>query len=93
MRLATIRLGDQTAAVRVEGTTAIETGFADVGALLRAGGLEAAATADGARHDVVTVEVAVPRKLSKAAADALKQFAEASDGTDPRAGLVAAARA
>ncbi|WP_277050528.1 DnaJ C-terminal domain-containing protein [Ruania albidiflava] len=42
---------------------------------------------------IVTVEVAVPRKLSKAAADALKQFAEASDGTDPRAGLVAAARA
>ena len=58
MRLATIRLGDQTAAVRVEGTTAIETGFADVGALLRAGGLEAAATADGARHDVDTVDLA-----------------------------------
>lgn len=42
---------------------------------------------------IVTVEVAVPRKVSKAAADALKQFAEASDGTDPRAHLAAAARA
>ena len=58
MRLATIRLGEKTAAVRVEGTAAIETGFADVGALLRAGGLEAAATADGARHDVDTVDLA-----------------------------------
>ncbi|WP_022917773.1 DnaJ C-terminal domain-containing protein [Ruania albidiflava] len=50
-------------------------------------------TKKGTGDLIVTVEVAVPRKLSKAAADALKQFAEASDGTDPRAGLVAAARA
>lgn len=58
MRLATIRLGEKTAAVRVEGTAAIETGFADVGALLRAGGLEAATTADGARHDFDAVDLA-----------------------------------
>ena len=42
---------------------------------------------------IVTVEVAVPRKVSKDAAEALKKFAEASDGTDPRAGLADAARA
>ncbi|HLS64532.1 MAG TPA: DnaJ C-terminal domain-containing protein [Ruania sp.] len=42
---------------------------------------------------IVTVEVAVPRKVSKAAAEALKQFAEASEPADPRAGLAAAARA
>lgn len=58
MRLATIRLGARTAAVRVEGTTAIEVGFPDVGALLRAGGVTAAAQADGARHDFATADVA-----------------------------------
>ncbi|MEW2508185.1 fumarylacetoacetate hydrolase family protein [Amycolatopsis sp. NPDC047767] len=63
MRLATIRIGGTTAAVRVDGTTAIETGFADVGALLQAGGLDRAATADGARHDFGTADLApvVPR--------------------------------
>lgn len=63
MRLATIRLGRATAAVRVEGATAVETGFGDVGALLRAGGLAAAAAADGARHDFATADLApvVPR--------------------------------
>lgn len=58
MRLATIRRGGTTAAVRVEGTTAVETGHPDVGALLRDGGLDAAAAADGARHDFGTAEVA-----------------------------------
>ncbi|WP_024874395.1 fumarylacetoacetate hydrolase family protein [Saccharomonospora piscinae] len=58
MKLATLRLGDATAAVRVEGTTAVETGFADVGALLRDGGPSVAATADGARHDLTTAEFA-----------------------------------
>ncbi|MEV6899979.1 fumarylacetoacetate hydrolase family protein [Amycolatopsis sp. NPDC051372] len=58
MRLATIRVGGTTAAVRVDGTTAIETGFTDVGALLRAGGLDVAAAADGARHDYATADLA-----------------------------------
>lgn len=58
MRLATIRLGDTTAAVRVDGTTAVETGFSDVGALLRADALSAAATADGPRHDFTTADLA-----------------------------------
>ncbi|MEV4603013.1 fumarylacetoacetate hydrolase family protein [Amycolatopsis sp. NPDC049253] len=63
MRLATIRLGATTAAVRVDGTTAIETGFTDVGALLREGGLDRAAAADGARHDFAAADLApvVPR--------------------------------
>ncbi|MER6170290.1 fumarylacetoacetate hydrolase family protein [Streptosporangium sp. NPDC001681] len=63
MRLATIRLGDTTAAVRVDGTTAVETGFTDVGELLRAGALEAAAAADGTRHDFAAADLApvVPR--------------------------------
>lgn len=58
MRLATIRVGGTTAAVRVDGDAGVETGFADVGALLRAGGLDAAATADGARHDFGTADLA-----------------------------------
>lgn len=58
MRLATIRLGETTAAVRIEGDTAVETGFADVGALLRAGALDVAASADGARHDSTAVDLA-----------------------------------
>ncbi|UFU02722.1 DnaJ domain-containing protein [Ruania suaedae] len=41
---------------------------------------------------IVTVEVAVPRNLSKDAAEALEAFAAASDGTDPRAHLAAAAK-
>ncbi|MGC5344418.1 fumarylacetoacetate hydrolase family protein [Streptomyces sp. DT171] len=70
MRLATIRLGGATrrpdgatAAVRVEGTTAVETGFGDVGALLRADGLGRAAEADGPRHDFAAADLApvVPR--------------------------------
>ncbi|WP_327048467.1 fumarylacetoacetate hydrolase family protein [Microbispora sp. NBC_01189] len=63
MRLATIRLGQSTAAVRVDGTTAVETGFTDVGALLRAGALPAVAAADGPRHDFATAVLApvVPR--------------------------------
>jgi len=41
---------------------------------------------------IVTVQVAVPRKLSKQARKALADFAEASDQSDPRAGLMEAAR-
>ncbi|ONK09883.1 fumarylacetoacetate hydrolase family protein [Streptomyces sp. MP131-18] len=51
MRLATMRLpGGATTAVRVDGGTATELGFADVGALLRAGALDHAATAAGREH-------------------------------------------
>ncbi|WAL68454.1 fumarylacetoacetate hydrolase family protein [Amycolatopsis cynarae] len=58
MKLATIRLNGRTAAVRVEGDSAIETGFADVGELLRAGGLEAAASAEGPRHSFPDADLA-----------------------------------
>ena len=51
MKLATIRLGDRTTAVRVEGDTLIDLGLPDVGAVLAsAGGLEAATAADGQRY-------------------------------------------
>ncbi|RPF38380.1 fumarylacetoacetate hydrolase family protein [Streptomyces sp. TLI_185] len=51
MKLATIRLGDRTTAVRVEGDTLIDLGLPDVGAVLAsAGGLEAARAADGQRY-------------------------------------------
>lgn len=49
MRLATIRTGDGTRAVRVDGDDLIDLGAADVGEVLRAGGLTAAATATGER--------------------------------------------
>ena len=51
MKLATIRLGDRTTAVRVEGDTLIDLGLPDVGTVLAsAGGLEAATAADGQRY-------------------------------------------
>jgi len=51
VKLATIRLGDRTTAVRVEGDTLIDLGLPDVGAVLAsAGGLEAATAADGQRY-------------------------------------------
>ena len=44
---------------------------------------------DGSRGDLlVTVEVAVPTKLSKAAREAVGAFREATAGEDPRAGLL-----
>ncbi|MFF9808206.1 fumarylacetoacetate hydrolase family protein [Streptomyces coeruleorubidus] len=64
MKLATIRLGDRTTAVRVEGDTLVDLGLPDVGAVLAsAGGLEAAATADGRRYAGAEAEFAplVPR--------------------------------
>lgn len=45
MRLATLRLRDRTVAVRVDEGSLVELGHPDVGALLAAGGLAAAATA------------------------------------------------
>lgn len=59
MRLATVRLAEgRTVAVRVTGSTATELGYDDVGALLRAGGLERAATADGPVMDLTGVDLA-----------------------------------
>lgn len=62
------------------------------GSRLRAKG-RGVKTKKGTGDLIVTLEVAVPRKVSKAAAEALQQFADASDGTDPRAHLAAAAQA
>ncbi|MER7922343.1 fumarylacetoacetate hydrolase family protein [Streptomyces sp. NPDC096057] len=51
MKLATVRTTSGTAAVRVDGDTAVETGHHDVGALLRQESWrEAAATATGRTH-------------------------------------------
>jgi acylpyruvate hydrolase len=64
MRLATIRTGGGTAAVRVDGDTAVEVGVRDVGALLAGPGWrERAAAADGPRHVVGALDYApvVPR--------------------------------
>ena len=49
-------------------------------------------TAKGAGDLIVTIEVAVPRNLSAAAREALAEFASATAGEDPRAGLAEAAR-
>lgn len=52
MRLATIRTGAETRAVRIDGEVAIETGHDDVGALLRAPRWrEVAAAAAGTTHE------------------------------------------
>ncbi|MFJ8025706.1 fumarylacetoacetate hydrolase family protein [Streptomyces sp. NPDC096311] len=64
MKLATIRLGDHTTAVRVEGGALVDLGLPDVGAVLAsAGGLDAAAAADGQRYAGADAEFAplVPR--------------------------------
>ncbi|MFC3577467.1 fumarylacetoacetate hydrolase family protein [Streptomyces yaanensis] len=64
MKLATIRTGTGTAAVRIDETEAVETGHPDVGALLAEDGWrELAATADGARHALDGLDYApvVPR--------------------------------
>ncbi|MGD6749729.1 fumarylacetoacetate hydrolase family protein [Streptomyces sp. BH105] len=64
MKLATIRLDSGTAAVRVDGATAVETGFADVGSLLRhEDWRDRARQADGSCHDSAGLDYAplVPR--------------------------------
>lgn len=60
MKLTTLRLpGGRTTAARVDGDTAVEIdGFADVGDLLRRGGLEQAAAASGAAHDLASADLA-----------------------------------
>ncbi|MBV2365416.1 fumarylacetoacetate hydrolase family protein [Streptomonospora nanhaiensis] len=64
MRLATLRLpGGRTAAVRVEGATAVELPAADVGALLALPDWRERAAAGGTRHDLSEADPApvVPR--------------------------------
>jgi acylpyruvate hydrolase len=64
VKLATIRLGDRTTAVRVEGDSLVDLGLPDVGAVLAsAGGLDAAAAAGGQRYAGSGAEFAplVPR--------------------------------
>jgi acylpyruvate hydrolase len=64
MRLATIRTAGGTRAVRLDADRAVETGHADVGALLADRDWRlAAAAADGATHDRTTLDYApvVPR--------------------------------
>src|SRR5439155_21944722 len=64
VKLATIRTPAGTAAVRVDGDTAIEVGVPDVGALLAdPGWRKRAAAADGSRHMVGALDYApvVPR--------------------------------
>jgi len=59
MRLATIRTDTGTTCVRVDDDAAVETGYADVGALLRqANWQDLAARADGDRHVVVDLDYA-----------------------------------
>jgi hypothetical protein len=64
MRLATIRTGRGTRAVRIDGVHALETGHPDVGALLtEQDWRQAAAGAQGPAHDTGTLDYApvVPR--------------------------------
>ena len=57
MRLATVRLGDRTAAVRLEGNDAVELAAPDVGALLGAPDWRTrAAEGGGARHDALALD-------------------------------------
>jgi acylpyruvate hydrolase len=59
MKLATIRVANATAAVRIDDTGAVETGHADVGALLAEHDWQTiAADADGVRHDPTLLDFA-----------------------------------
>ncbi|MEQ4722506.1 fumarylacetoacetate hydrolase family protein [Nonomuraea sp. B19D2] len=61
MRLATLRVGGTTAAVRVDGETAVETGLPDLGALLAEPDWRLLAeNANGARHDVTDHAPLIP---------------------------------
>ena len=50
------------------------------------------ATAKEAGDLLVTIDVAVPQKLNKEAEEAVKAFAEATAGGDPRSELAAKAK-
>ena len=59
MKLATIRLATGTAAVRIDASTAVETGHRDVGELLnQSDWQDTAAAADGAQHDLEQLDFA-----------------------------------
>jgi acylpyruvate hydrolase len=59
VKLATIRTANATAAVRIDDTGAVETGHADVGALLAEHDWQTiAADADGAHHDATLLDFA-----------------------------------
>jgi acylpyruvate hydrolase len=59
MKLATIRVEGRTAAVRIDGDSAVEVpGVADVGDLLRLGGAAEAAPADGPIHPLAGLDFA-----------------------------------
>ncbi|MCD9874692.1 fumarylacetoacetate hydrolase family protein [Streptomyces guryensis] len=59
MKLATIRTADGTAAVRLDGDRAVETGASDVAALLRRPDWRTHATAaEGRTHDVAALDLA-----------------------------------
>lgn len=59
MKLATIRTGDTTRAVRLDGTEMVDLGVADLGAFLaHPDWRTSAAQADGARYDVDTADFA-----------------------------------
>jgi acylpyruvate hydrolase len=63
VRLATVRSGDGTTAVRLDGDTAVDLGYADVGALLADPDWRALGTRDGARLPVADLSFAplIPR--------------------------------
>jgi acylpyruvate hydrolase len=59
VKLATVRLDGRTAAVRIDGADAVETGLPDVGTLLQDGRWrERAEAAAGPRHDVASLDYA-----------------------------------
>jgi acylpyruvate hydrolase len=63
MRLATVRVNGQTAAVRIDGDFAVEVGAEDVGALLGMPGWQELAAANGPRHETTGLDYAplIPR--------------------------------
>ena len=81
MKLATIRTSNGTRAVRVDDGAAVETGHADVSELLQADEWsQAAAEADGPRHDLASLEYATllptPEKIICVGLNYLDHIAE-----------------
>ena len=60
MRLLTFRDGHATHAARLDGDTAVELPFADVGAILAAGALRTVKHASGPRHRITDLSLAIP---------------------------------